>query len=56
METVYAVFENVGSVEVCVNLTQPQIDILEEYVVVEVTDFPSSVYINGTLLASESLL
>ena len=54
VETVYTVLENVSSVEICVNLTQPQIDILEEYVVVEVTDFPKSVYIiDGTLLASE---
>ena len=45
METVYIVSESVGSVEVCVNLTRPQIDILDEFVVVEVTDFPSSVVI-----------
>ena len=31
--------------EVCVNLTKPQIDILDEFVVVEVSDFPSSVNI-----------
>ena len=45
METVYTVAEGVGSVEVCVDLTQPQIDIFDEYVVVDVFDFPSSVYI-----------
>ena len=40
--------------EVCVNLTRPQIDIFEEFVVVEVTDFPSSVVIPENLtLASE---
>ena len=40
--------------EVCVNLTQPQIDILDEFVVVEVIDFPSSVYIPADVtLASE---
>ena len=56
METVYTVSEGVGSVKVCVNLTQPQVDILEEYVVVEVIDFPSSVYIpTNVILASESL-
>ena len=51
VETVYTVSEGVGSVEVCVNLTQPQVDILEEFVVVDVFDFPSSVYIpaNATL-------
>ena len=53
METVYTVSESVGSVEVCVNLTHPQIDILDEFVIVEVTDFPSSVYIPaGVTLAS----
>ena len=51
METVYIVPESVGSVEVCVNLTRPQIDIFDEFVIVEVTDFPSSVYapIDATL-------
>ena len=47
METVYTVSEGVGSVEVCVNLTQPQVDILEEFAVVDVFDFPSSVYISA---------
>ena len=57
METVYTVPENVSSVRVCVNLTQPQIDILDEFVVVEVTDFPSSVVIpTNARLASKSLL
>ena len=56
METVYTVSEGVGSVEVCVNLTQPQVDILDEFVVVEVIDFPSSLYIPAdATLASESL-
>ena len=54
METIYTVPESVGSVEVCVNLTQPQIDILDEFVVVEVYDFPSSVLIPADVtLASE---
>ena len=57
MKTVYTVFESVGSVEVCVNLTRPQFDILDEFVVVEVYDFPSSVYIPADVcLASKSLL
>ena len=56
VETVYTVSESVGSVEVCVNLTRPQFDILDEFVTVEVYDYPSSVYIpaNATL-ASEPL-
>ena len=57
METTYTVPEDVGTVEVCVNLTKPQIDILDEFVVVEVIDFPSSVYIPADVtLASELLL
>ena len=56
VETVYTVSEGVGSVEVCVNLTQPQVDILDEFVVVDVFDYPSSVYIPADVtLASESL-
>ena len=54
METIYTVPESVGSVEVCVNLTQPTFDILDEFVVVEVYDFPSSVVIPADVtLASE---
>ena len=54
VETIYTVPESVGSVEVCVNLTKPQIDILDEFVVVEVYDFPSSVLIPANVtLASE---
>ena len=54
VETVYTVPESVGSVEVCVNLTRPTFDILDEFVVVEVTDFPSSVVIPANVtLASE---
>ena len=54
MKTTYTVLEDVGTVEVCVNLTKPQIDILDEFVVVEVFDFPSSVYIPANVtLASE---
>ena len=54
VETIYTVPESVGSVEVCVNLTKPQIDILDEFVVVEVYDFPSSVLIPADVtLASE---
>ena len=55
VETVYTVPESVGSVEVCVNFTRPQIDIFEEFVVVEVYDHPSSDYIpTNARLASKS--
>ena len=55
METTYTVDEGVGAVNVCVNLTQPLIDILDERVNVFVIDYPSSVYIPPVApLASES--
>ena len=55
METTYTVDESVGTVNVCVNLTQPMIDILDERVNVFVIDHPSSVYTPpGAPLASES--
>ena len=55
VETSYNVFENVGTVEVCVNLTEPQIDILSEEVYVMVFNNESSVYIPaGGVLASKS--
>ena len=41
VETAYTVNENVGAVNVCVNLIQPVTDILEEFVIVRVTDYPS---------------
>ena len=56
MKTIYTVPESVGTQEVCVNLTQPSFDIFEEFVVVEVYDFPSSVVIPADVtLASESV-
>ena len=55
VETTYTVDESVGAVNVCVNLTQPQIDILDETVNVFVIDNSSSVYIpTGAPLASKS--
>ena len=55
METTYTVYESVGSVSVCVNLTRPQVDILDETVNVFVIDYPTSVYIPpGATLASKS--
>ena len=57
VETVYSVGEGNGSVEVCVNLTQPQKDIQDEVVKVEVLDDSDSVYIPpGSPLASECAL
>ena len=54
VETIYTVAESVGTQEVCVELTQPSFDILDEFVVVEVYDFPSSVVIpEDVTLASE---
>ena len=55
VETTYTVDESVGAVNVCVNLTRPMIDILDERVNVFVIDNSSSVYIPpGAPLASES--
>ena len=55
METTYTVDESVGAVNVCVNLTRPLFDILDERVNVFVIDNSSSVYIPpGAPLASES--
>jgi hypothetical protein len=45
VRTAYTVWENAGSVEVCVNLTRPNIDIREETITVYVTDHPSSIHI-----------
>ena len=56
MDTTYTVDESVGEVSVCVNLTDPMIDILDETVNVFVIDDSSSIYIPaGAQLASESL-
>ena len=53
VETVYTVDESVGAVNVCVNLTRPEVDILDETVNVFVIDNSSSVYIPaGAPLAS----
>ena len=54
MKTTYTVDESVGSVSVCVNLTRPEVDILDETVHVVVIDYPTSVYIPpGATLASK---
>ena len=55
VETVYTVDESVGTVNVCVNLTRQEIDILDETVNVFVIDNSSSIYIPpGAPLASMS--
>ena len=55
METIFTVDESVGAVNVCVILTQPMFDILDETVNVFVIDDFSSIYIPpGAQLASES--
>ena len=51
VETVYTVDESVGAVNICVNLTKPEIDILDEIVQVFAIDNSSSV--SGGPLASE---
>ena len=53
VRTTYTVEESVGAVNICVNLTQPMIDILDETVNVFVIDDSSSIYIpDGAPLAS----
>ena len=55
MQKIFTVDESVGAVNVCVNLTHPMRDILDETVNVFVIDDPSSIYIpDGAQLASES--
>ena len=54
VETMYAVVESEGQVEVCVNLTRPEKDIRDETVQVDVFHYDSSVYIPpNPVLASE---
>jgi hypothetical protein len=45
VRTMHTVDESAGPVLVCVNLTRPEFDILDETVNVFVTDFPTSMYI-----------
>ena len=51
----YTISESGGSQEVCVNLTSPSldVDIFPEMIRVNVYDFPSSEYIDGSALASK---
>ena len=56
MENTYTVDESAGAVSVCVNLTHPIMDILDETVNVFVIDSSSSIHIPaGAPLASEFL-
>ena len=56
VETVYTVDESMAAVNVCVNLTQPSKDIIDETVNVYVIDNSRSVYIpSGAPLASKTL-
>ena len=55
VEKIFTVDESVGAVNVCVNLTRPLFDILDDRVNVFVIDNSSSIYIPpGASLASES--
>ena len=57
VDTLYTVFEDAGSAEVCVTLLVPQTDINEEYAVVGVYDDSSSIYIpEDAVLASEQII
>ena len=54
VQTTYTVVESEGSVEVCVDLIWPGVDILEETVRVRVINDEGSIYIPaGVRLASE---
>ena len=54
VETVYTVMESESQVEVCVNLTRPPQDILDETVRVNVFNNETSVYIpDGAKMASK---
>ena len=54
VETIYTVTESEGEVEVCVNLTHPPQDILDETVRVNVFNNKGSVYIpDGAEIASK---
>ena len=56
VRTTYTVDESVGAVSVCVNLTQPETDILDETANVFVIDNPNSIYIPaGAPFASKVL-
>ena len=54
VETTYTVTECDGQVKVCVNLTQPQTDILDEVIHLDVSTSDISSYIpSGSVLASK---
>ena len=54
VQTSYTVLESAGSVEVCVQLTRPLTDVLDETVTVHVINDPTSAHIpSGATLAGE---
>ena len=56
VETTYTVTECDGQVKVCVNLTQPQTDILDEVIHLDVSTSDISSYIpSDSMLASKRL-
>ena len=56
VQTTYTAVEGVGSVEMCVELTSPLRDIIDETVTVSVVDYSASTYIPaGSTLASMEL-
>ena len=55
-EMVYTVSESDSSVEVCINLTQVELDIFNGTLVVEVFDYPLSVYIPANGAPASELL
>ena len=56
VETMYTVVEGEGPVEVCVNLTDPTFDILDDTISVNILNDESSIYIPSVgILASEAL-
>ena len=55
METVYTVVESDETVEVCVNLTMPDTDILDNTVNVEVFVDDTSIYIPSNALIASKL-
>ena len=56
VETLYTVIESEGQVEVCVNLTHPRLDNLEETVRVNVFNNESSAYIPAEAAIASMLI
>lgn len=60
VQTIYTVYENESSVEVCVNLTKPVLgefeDLGDEMVFMDTIDFPRSMYIPANSTPASELL